>query len=97
MNRRERDRDYPAQREKVLDRSQGFCEARLEDCTGLCEQVHHLAGRGGPDPHRVADDWRSADNNLLGVCGQCHRDIHNWPKAAREAGLMRSRHRTGVR
>jgi len=97
LRRKERDKDYPRQRELVFERAQGLCEARLEDCTGLCEQVHHLAGRGGPDPHRVAADWRDEGNNLLGVCAACHQAIHNWPKASREAGFMRSRHRTHVR
>ena len=91
--RRIRDENYQARREMALARSQGFCEAVLEDCTGWAEQIHHLAGRGGPDPHRVAlDDWRAPGNNLLAVCGACHREIHNFPRASREAGFMRSRH-----
>jgi hypothetical protein len=77
----------------VFGRSQGFCEALLEDCTGWAEQVHHLAGRTGPDPHRVdLYDWRAAGNNLLAACSACHREIHNFPRRSRGLGLMRSRH-----
>jgi hypothetical protein len=91
--RRERDAVYPERREQVLVRSQGFCEALTEDCTGWAEQVHHLAGRSGPDPHRVDPvDWRAAGNNLLAVCGACHWQIHAYPAESRDSGLMRSRH-----
>lgn len=53
------------------------------DCTGYCEQVHHKAGRGGPDPHRL--------DNLVGCCEPCHMWIHAHPAEARDLGLMVSR------
>jgi hypothetical protein len=70
---------------QVFERSSGLCEGMVvPQCSGRCEQVHHLAGRGGPDPHRLA--------NLIGLCAACHAWAHANPAAARDAGLMVSRH-----
>jgi 5-methylcytosine-specific restriction endonuclease McrA len=78
--RQKRDAVYPARREQVWERGNGMCEfchmAAMTD-------VHHLAGRGGPDPHRL--------DNLIGLCGECHRRAHAEPEWARKVGLMRSR------
>lgn len=54
------------------------------DCTGRYEQTHHLAGRGGPDPHRV--------DNLVSTCAPCHRWVHDHPAEAYANDWMRSRH-----
>ena len=78
--RRRRDAVYPQRREQVFDRGQGICEYCL---SAPMTDVHHIAGRGGPDPHRL--------NNLVGLCAECHRWTHANPAAATEAGLMRSR------
>lgn len=84
--RRKRDAPYGAAREKVYERAQGRCEAlAAPGCSGACEQVHHLAGRGGADPHRL--------ENLLGVCAACHLWIGANPQEATRLGLLRSRHR----
>lgn len=83
--RRRRDAGYQAARGAVWERSGGRCEAHadLTSCTGRCEQVHHIAGRGGVDPHR--------QGNLLGVCDPCHRWIEGHPQQAMERGWIRSR------
>lgn len=88
--RRKRDAVYQQRRAEVFERAGGRCEARIhhDGCTGRCEQVHHLAGRGGPDPHRL--------DNLLGVCGPCHHFIHVEPAAAMRAGLMVRRNGGGA-
>jgi 5-methylcytosine-specific restriction endonuclease McrA len=78
--RRKRDRTYPAARQHVWERAGGVCEHCL---AAPCEQVHHIAGRGGPDPHRL--------DNLIGLCEACHRRAHGEPEWARSVGLMRSR------
>lgn len=82
--RRRRDAAYAAARRKVYDRAHDVCEAR---CTHRCEivgtEVHHIAGRGGPDPHRL--------DNLLLCCAHCHRFIHDQPALAYERGWMRRR------
>lgn len=82
-----RDAVYPERRRQVYDRADGLCEARAAfACTSRCEQVHHVGGRVGPDPHRL--------DNLLGVCAPCHETIHRNPEWARSRGLMRSRLQT---
>ena len=79
--RRKRDAVYPARRQQVWERGNGMCEwcgmAAMTD-------VHHIAGRGGPDPHRL--------ENLVGLDAECHRRVHAEPEWARSVGLMRSRH-----
>ena len=79
--RRRRDAVYPARREQVWARGNGMCEfchmAAMTD-------VHHIAGRGGDDPHRM--------ENLIGLCRGCHERAHGEPVWARSVGLMRSRH-----
>jgi 5-methylcytosine-specific restriction endonuclease McrA len=79
--RRKRDAVYPQRREQVWERGNGMCEycgmAAMTD-------VHHLAGRGGPDPHRL--------ENLIGLCRADHERAHREQVWARSVGLMRSRH-----
>lgn len=79
--RRKRDAVYPARRREVHDRGNGICEFCLSE---PMTEVHHIRGRGGPDPHRLG--------NLLGLCRDCHTSAHQHPEWAREHGLMRSRH-----
>ena len=78
--RRKRDAVYQARRLQVWERGEGICEHCRAAGMG---EVHHLAGRGGPDPHRL--------ENLIGLCGRCHARAHAEPEWARSVGLMRSR------
>jgi 5-methylcytosine-specific restriction endonuclease McrA len=78
--RRKRDAVYPQRRREVFDRGGGMCEHCL---TAEMTEVHHIAGRGGPDPHRL--------DNLVGLDAECHRRVHAEPEWARSVGLMRSR------
>lgn len=83
--RARRDRGYPKARQQVWERAEGRCEARVSpSCNGQAEQVHHKAGRTGPDPHRL--------DNLLAVCLRCHMHIEKHREQARELGLSESRH-----
>jgi len=87
--RKQRDAVYPQRRREVYERADGLCEVgAVFDCTRRCEQVHHVAGRGGDDPHRLS--------NLLGACAPCHRFIHANPEVSRERGWMRSRVEPGL-
>jgi 5-methylcytosine-specific restriction endonuclease McrA len=79
--RRKRDAVYPQRRREVFARGDGTCEFCL---SVPMTEVHHVRGRGGPDPHRL--------ENLMGLCRDCHTSAHQWPEWAREHGLMRSRH-----
>ena len=78
--RRRRDAVYGERRVQVWERGDGVCEFCRS--AGMTD-VHHVAGRGGPDPHRL--------ENLIGLCSGCHRRAHKEPEWARSVGLMRSR------
>lgn len=83
--RRKRDAAYPAARQAVYVRAEGMCEAQATwRCEREAQQVHHIAGRVGPDPHRLA--------NLLAVCRICHDVIHAMPERSYANGWMVSRH-----
>jgi len=78
--RRKRDAVYPQRRREVWERSGGICE----HCAGASmTDVHHRAGRVGPDPHRLG--------NLVGLCRGCHERAHREPGWALEVGLSVSR------
>jgi len=79
--RRKRDAVYAERRVQVFERGNGVCEHCRNGAMG---SVHHIAGRGGPDPHRL--------ENLAGLCDDCHRRAHGEPEWAVSVGLMRSRH-----
>ena len=96
--RRQRDAIYPQRRREVYERANGICEY----CgLAMIGAVHHIAGRGGDDPHRMTGDWRNVGNNLVGLCVSvgrvqgCHERAHANPEWAVEVGLMRSRHQSG--
>jgi 5-methylcytosine-specific restriction endonuclease McrA len=79
--KRRRDAGYAQARRQVFERAEGLCEARCApSCSGRCEQVHHRAGRGGVDPHRL--------DNLVGVCQACHMFIEAHRGWAYEAGWL---------
>ena len=66
-----------------------FCEARVL-CGGWgrdATDIHHIVGlaQGGA---------RSDPENLMSVCRECHRWIHDHPDAARARGLMGRASRT---
>ena len=71
---------YDRQRRRAWERDKGRCVV----CGRTAESTHHRQGRGGPDPHRLA--------NLLTVCGDgvrgCHGLIHGHPSAAYAQGRM---------
>lgn len=77
--RRKRDAVYPERRLAVWERAGGLCEW----CTAPMTDVHHKAGRLGPDPHRLS--------NLVGLCRACHERAHREPEWARSVGLSVSR------
>ena len=79
--RRKRDATYPSSRKAVYERAEGMCEVQATiKCERGGHQVHHIAGRLGPDPHRL--------DNLLLCCRHCHDLIHAHPQLAYEKGWM---------
>lgn len=83
--RRARDAGYPNARKAVYARADGRCE--VAGCAAPVTDVHHLAGRGGPDPHRL--------DNLLGCCRAHHGLIHANPAWAYAMGYLVRRHGAG--
>lgn len=69
----------------VRKRSGGLCEARLipHDCNGWAQHYHHVLPRSAGGPH--------SPENLLAVCWNSHRLLHDNPREARRLGYLRSR------
>lgn len=70
----------------VRNRAGGCCEFVGSDgvrCSFRHEQVHHMLGRLGDDPHHPS--------KLAALCGAHHDWCHLNPEAARELGFMKSR------
>ena len=83
--RRRRDANYPSSRKIIYRRAEGMCEANaIWACERYGHQVHHIAGRGGPDPHNP--------EGLLLVCAPCHAAIHANPQESYRRGWMKKRH-----
>jgi hypothetical protein len=60
-----------------------YCQANLTGCLIVADQCHHLKGKLGAlliDP-----------NNLLAVCGVCHRFIEDNPAEALKMGFSKKR------
>lgn len=75
------DRIPPAVRRQVMARAGGYCEARVEGvCTGQPEHLHHKRLRSQGGGHTAA--------NLIAVCEEDHRWIHDHPDAAISLGLL---------
>lgn len=59
-----------------------YCEAKLEGCLTVSNQVHHKVGRGS--------NLTNVDT-FLAVCGVCHRWIEDNPTQALKNGFSKSR------
>lgn len=64
----------------------GFrCEAALPGCTiGVTSEPHHRKRRSQGGPNTLA--------NLLDICNNCHRYVHDHPDWAYARGLLIRRH-----
>jgi len=81
--RQQRDAIYEQRRMQVAARARGRCEfidPEYGRCRTAMTDVHHLAGRGGPDPHRLA--------NLVGLCRTHHEFIESHRSWAYEHGWL---------
>ena len=65
-------------------RSGGACECG-RGCGLRANIHHHIAGRGGANPHHP--------DNLKHLHDSCHQWAHDHPEQAYELGLMRKRNR----
>ena len=70
----EADPVYGEARVLVIHRAKGRCER----CGDNGSDVHHRQGRGGPDPHNLA--------NCTLLCRSCHSWAHLHPWEAYESG-----------
>jgi len=82
--RRSRGSGLPAPSRLAVEvRSQGICELGTPVCTVRAVEVHHLAGRVGPDAHDPS--------NLAHCCHECHRHAHLNPEESYLRGWLRRR------
>ena len=72
--------EYLENREVVVARAQGMCEAGLVGCTGRGTECHHTKGRVGPDVNHP--------DHLRFLCSPCHQRAHAHPKDSYLVGLM---------
>lgn len=72
--------------QEVNLRSQGWCEARVENvCTGRAHERHHI-GKRSVWPELVTDPL-----NVIAICRPCHTWADENQRAASELGLHRFR------
>ena len=60
------------------------CEAKLEGCTGLATEVHHIKAIQTDDGWELRLDWE----NLEGVCTSCHNGRRTRWKRKQEPGVI---------
>lgn len=79
--RAKENRKYSVLRKQFLEDK--MCEAGLEGCTEVADQVHHMSGRVGKN-FLDTSTW-------LGVCPSCHKQIEERPAMAKQLNLSKSR------
>lgn len=60
------------------------CEAKLDGCTGLATEVHHIKAIQTDEGWELRLDWE----NLEGVCTSCHNGRHTRWKRKQEPGVI---------
>lgn len=64
------DPEYDALKRRIHERARGACEARLKNCWGQANDLHHVWVKRKGGPLVCPDDWAMA------VCRSCHGEIH---------------------
>lgn len=59
-----------------------LCEAKLDECTKVATEIHHMKGRG---------KYLLDDSTFLATCRNCHNWLENHPKLAKLLGFSDSR------
>jgi 5-methylcytosine-specific restriction protein A len=67
-----------------LERAFWKCEARLEGCTGIAVEVHHIKPIQTEEGWNLRLDW----DNLEAVCVHCHNLRHPEKLFRTEAGIV---------
>lgn len=71
---------------KAFKEANPYCQAKIEGCTVMTIDIHHMQGRGN---ERLLDV-----DNFLPVCRNCHNKIGTMPIDEQiELGLSKSKHR----
>jgi hypothetical protein len=76
------DRVYLKLRSEYLTNNP-YCQARLSNCTYTATEIHHK--HSGTDRNKyylITPTW-------MGVCRNCHNEIHDNPKRAKELGFLK--------
>lgn len=75
------EREYAKLRIEYLE-AHPLCEGQLTGCTGIASEVHHKFSGSKRNSHFLdVLTWMS-------VCRNCHNDIHNNPKKAKELRFL---------
>ena len=76
------DRVYLKLRSEYLTNNP-LCEARLMKCTGVSTEIHHTySGTDRNKYYLITPTW-------MGVCRNCHNEIHDNPKQAKTLGYLK--------
>jgi 5-methylcytosine-specific restriction endonuclease McrA len=93
-----RDKEWKVNRALAMERAGGRCELEStlyttpdldvvcgsHRCRGTATEVHHRLPTSGGGKHDL--------DNLLALCGDCHRHIHKYPTVSYENGWLISRY-----
>lgn len=80
--RAKENKKYTTLRKQFLE-DHPVCEARLEGCSGIADQVHHRRGK-------ISGNFLDA-STFLAICFNCHRIIEDNPEKARDLGFSEPR------
>lgn len=76
------DRVYLKLRSEYLENNP-YCQAKLSNCTYTATEIHHKhAGADRNKYYLITLTW-------MGVCRNCHNEIHNNPKRAKTLGFLK--------
>lgn len=76
------DRVYLKLRSEYLTNNP-YCQAKLSNCTHTSTEIHHTyAGADRNKYYLITPTW-------MGVCRNCHNEIHDNPKQAKALGFLK--------
>jgi hypothetical protein len=79
-------------RAALAERSQGWCEARLEGCGGRAIDPHHRITRQRGGRRGEAQERSDQLSSVIYLCRSCHDWVHEHPAKARVLGLLLRQH-----
>lgn len=89
MRRRYRDTGPDEKtRQRLAERSGGWCELKLPGCTGRATEVSHRKGRKSGGRHRGALDENNQLCNIMAACHTCGQWVTARPAEANDLVLV---------